>query len=112
MTVRCEPLILVASADPDLVGSVVASLAAAGYCTAVARSAEGCLRVATASGPDLILMDERLSGRGDHLLRAHPISSRARLLRLEPRALKALCTAAAAGLERGVTPPAPTPIAA
>jgi CheY-like chemotaxis protein len=109
---RVEPLILVASADHDLVGSVIASLASAGYTTAVARSADGCLRVATASGPDLILIDDRLSVRTDHLLEAHPVSRRARVLRLQPRALRALCTAAAAGLSRGSTHLAPTPVAA
>jgi CheY-like chemotaxis protein len=101
---REHPLILVASADPVLVESVVASLTAAGYATAVARSVQGCLRVATASGPDVVLLDDRLSLRTERLLRAHPVSRQARMLRLEPRALQALCAAAAAAT--------PAPIAA
>jgi CheY-like chemotaxis protein len=92
------PLVLVASGDAALVASVQRRLAADGYATAVAHSGDGCLRVATALGPDLVLLDNRLGQRTERLLRAHPRTRRARVLRLSPTALASLCTAAAAAL--------------
>jgi DNA-binding response OmpR family regulator len=93
-----EPLVLVASADAPLAASVQRRLTAHGYSTAVAHSGDGCLRVATSLGPDLVLLDNRLAPRTDHLLRAHPRSRRARVLRLSPGALESFGTAAAAEL--------------
>jgi CheY-like chemotaxis protein len=107
MPARQQPLVLVASEDPHLLRSVVASLAEAGYAALAASSAGGCLRLATASGPDLILLDERLPRRVDGFLRAHPTSRRARLVRLAPRALPALCLGLAAGLALGLPTSAP-----
>jgi hypothetical protein len=46
------------------------------------RTFDGCLRVATASGPDLVVLD-RSAPRGlERLLRAHPCSASAYIMRL------------------------------
>ncbi|HEY2593699.1 MAG TPA: hypothetical protein VGK33_07345 [Chloroflexota bacterium] len=44
-----------------------------------ARDAGGCLRVATAVGPDRIVLDRRTPGRLLSLLKAHPVSSTAEI---------------------------------
>ncbi|MBV9354689.1 MAG: hypothetical protein JO023_04090 [Chloroflexi bacterium] len=93
-----EPVVLVASADALLAASVQRRLTAHGYATAVAHSGDGCLRVATSLGPDLVVLDNRLAPRTDRLLRAHPRSRRARLVRLSPGALASLCRAPATAL--------------
>jgi hypothetical protein len=57
-------------------------LRAAGYSALEAHTAAGCLRVATAVGPSLIVIDQALPHSLDARLRADPVSARARLLRL------------------------------
>jgi hypothetical protein len=47
-----------------------------------AHSADGCLRVATSVGPDLIVLDSGLPRRLDRLLAGHPVSARARVVHL------------------------------
>jgi hypothetical protein len=49
----------VASADAPLAVSVQRRLSAHGYSAAVAHSGDGCLRVATSLGPDLVLLGWR-----------------------------------------------------
>jgi hypothetical protein len=44
-----------------------------------ARDAGGCLRVATAVGPDRIVLDRRTPDRLLSLLKAHPVSSTAQI---------------------------------
>lgn len=48
------------------------------------RDAGGCLRMATSIGPDVIVLDQRVPDRLVRLLRAHPVSSSARLTWLAP----------------------------
>jgi hypothetical protein len=43
------------------------------------RDAGGCLRLATCVGPDVIVLDRRSPERLVRLLRAHPVSSTARI---------------------------------
>jgi hypothetical protein len=44
-----------------------------------ARDSGGCLRVATAVGPDYVVLDRRVPRRLVHLLKAHPVSSIAQI---------------------------------
>jgi hypothetical protein len=48
------------------------------------HSQGGCLRVATNVAPDVVLLDPALPGRLEQLLRAHPATARARIVRLSP----------------------------
>jgi len=43
------------------------------------RDAGGCLRISTSVGPDVIVLDRRVPERLVRLLRAHPVSSDARI---------------------------------
>jgi len=61
---------------------LVERLRAAGYAALEAHTAAGCLRVATAVGPSIIIIDQTMPPGLDALLRAHPVSAGARLLRV------------------------------
>jgi CheY-like chemotaxis protein len=78
---RRIPLILVASAAPGAAERTVARLRQDGAVAYAAHSADGCLRMATSIGPDVILLDPLLADRPRlmRLLRAHPTSARAHL---------------------------------
>jgi DNA-binding response OmpR family regulator len=82
MARRGIQLILVASASAALAEGVAAELRREGNAVYVAHSAEGCLRVATSVGPDLVLLDPALPPRLERLIRAHPSSSGAQILHL------------------------------
>jgi DNA-binding response OmpR family regulator len=79
---RRVPLIVVASARAGIAEQVVAGLRRDGAIAYATHSAEGCLRVATSISPDIILLDPALPARLERLLRAHPSSAHAQLLRL------------------------------
>jgi hypothetical protein len=79
---RHTPLVVVASANATAADALVARLRRDGTVAYAAHSLEGCLRVATAVGPDVVLFDPALPGRLKSLLRAHPRSARAALLPL------------------------------
>jgi DNA-binding response OmpR family regulator len=82
-------IVLVASNDdPDRVDEIVARLRRAGVAAYAAHSSGGCLRVATSIGPDLVLLDPSLPKRVERLLRAHPTSAKARILRLSEDSLR------------------------
>jgi hypothetical protein len=85
-----RPLVLIASEDGELVGALVARLALSAVTVVGARSADGCVRVATSVGPDVILLDAALPHTVDGLLRAHPVSAPARIHRLSAQALVGL----------------------
>jgi DNA-binding response OmpR family regulator len=90
---RKVPLIVLASASAAIAEDVAARLRRDGSVVYVTHSAEGALRVATAVGPDVVLLDPALRTRRiEQLLQAHPVSARARILHLE---------AAEAGASRG-----------
>ena len=77
-------MIVVASASASVAEDVAARLRRDGSVVYVTHSAQGCLRVATSVGPDVVLLDPALrSGRVEQLLRAHPVSARAKVLHLE-----------------------------
>jgi CheY-like chemotaxis protein len=84
------PLIVVASAQPGLADNVAERLRRAGNLVYTAHSPEGCLRVATSLGVDMILLDPALPERVERLLRAHPISSRASIQHLADATVRAM----------------------
>ena len=87
MAPRSVPLIVVASASAEMAEDVATRLRRDGSVVYVTHSAEGCLRVATSVGPDVVLLDSGLrTQRIEQLLRAHPVSRRARILHLDPTA--------------------------
>jgi CheY-like chemotaxis protein len=79
---RPVPLILVASTAAAVAQGVAAQLRREGNVVYVAHTAEGCLRVATSVGPDVVLLDPSLPPRLERLLKAHPISASAEILHL------------------------------
>ena len=81
---RSVPVIVVASARDGRADEVAERLRGSGAVVLTARSGNGCLRVATSVGPDVVLLDPELPARVEQLLRAHPASARARLLHLAP----------------------------
>jgi len=72
-------LVLVAVTQDPLAQQCVGAWANAGAITMRAHDAQSCVRVATAVGPDVIVLDQRLPGRLAGLLKAHPVSRTARL---------------------------------
>lgn len=81
---RGRLLIVVASESAQVAEDIAARLRRAGRVVYVTHSAEGCLRVATSVGPDVVLLDPRLrTPRIEQLLHAHPVSARARIMHLE-----------------------------
>ena len=81
-TRRACPLVLVASADAKLANRLVDEVRRQGSVALVARSADGCLRVATSVGPDLVLLDARLPERLQGMLRSHPATARSTVVRI------------------------------
>ena len=77
-----RPLVLVASEDEAVADHLVEHLRRIGSVACAARSEAGCLRVATAIGPDVVLLDPNLPARLEGLLRAHPVSGTATIVRL------------------------------
>ena len=78
---RSVPLVVVASASAAYAEAMAARLRAEGNVVYVTHSAEGCLRVATSVMPDRIVLDPVLPGRLERLLRAHPSSANAQIVR-------------------------------
>jgi hypothetical protein len=94
---RSVPLIVIASPSVEMAEDVAERLRREGKVVYVTHSAQGCLRVATSVGPDMVLLDPRLRTRRlEQLLAAHPASRRARLLHLEPMPVAASPTPAGA----------------
>ena len=79
---RRAPVIVVASARGSTADDVARRLREEGAVVLTAHSLEGCLRVATSVGPDLVLLDSDLPPRLEKLLRAHPVSARAQVVHL------------------------------
>lgn len=82
MPKRSVPLIVVASASAALAEDVATRLRRNGSVVYVAHSLQGCLRVATSVGPDVVLLDPALPRRLEQLLSAHPTSASATILHL------------------------------
>ena len=83
MPQRHVPLIVIASTSAHVDG-IASQLRSEGNVVYVTHSAEGCLRVSTSVGPDLILLEPGMPGRLERLLKAHPTSAGAQVLRLSP----------------------------
>jgi DNA-binding response OmpR family regulator len=79
---RSVPLVVLASTSDSFAEEVASRLRSAGNIVYVTHSADGCLRVATSVGPDIVLLDPRLPAHLEQLLRAHPVSARAQILHL------------------------------
>lgn len=84
---RQVPVIVVASARQGAADEIAQRLRRDGAVVLAARSAEGCLRVATSVGPDVVLLDADLPRWVEKMLRAHPSSRNARVLHLSPAAV-------------------------
>jgi len=82
---RPVPLILIASMSRQFAESVASQLRREGHVVYVAHTAEGCLRVATSVGPDMVLLDPAMPPRLERLLKAHPISAAAEILHLSEK---------------------------
>ena len=82
MSTRHVPLIVIGSAASALADSVADQLRRDGNVVYVTHTPEGCLRVATSVGPDVILLDRAFPTRIEKLLKAHPTSARAQILHL------------------------------
>jgi hypothetical protein len=72
---RQTPLVIVASPDRATANGLVEQLRSDGAVAYAAYTWQGCLRVATAIGPDVVVLDPALPRRLDNLLKAHPASS-------------------------------------
>jgi hypothetical protein len=79
---RSPPLILVGTSQPGTADEIVARLRRDGVVAYASRSPEGCLRVATSVGPDVVLLDPAWPPRLESMLRSHPTSARSRVLHL------------------------------
>jgi|SRR5579872_6100660 len=80
------PLVVIGSLSTGLADNVASQLRREGNVVYVTHSAEGCLRVATSVGPDVILLDAGFPRRIERLLRAHPRSAAAQILHLSDTA--------------------------
>ena len=81
-SLRRTPLVVVASEQAMMADEVARRLRSTGLVAYATHSVQGCLRVATSVGPDIVLLDPALPARLERLLRAHPVSGRAQLLHL------------------------------
>jgi hypothetical protein len=78
-TKREVPLVLLGGTDPVALQALARLLRQEGMGVAGALGDRACLRVATALGPDIILLDPRLPRALLNLLRAHPLSKSAHI---------------------------------
>jgi CheY-like chemotaxis protein len=79
---RSRLLVLVATPDPDVAQHLVEEIHGCGFVACVARSAAGCLRVATAVGPDLVLLDARLPRHLEGILSSYPATATSQVMRV------------------------------
>jgi CheY-like chemotaxis protein len=90
MPARQAPVIVVASPTQGVADAVAERLRSDGAVAYATHSASGCLRVATSSKPDIVLLDPALPKRLSQLLRAHPTSANAQLLPLNEASIAAM----------------------
>jgi hypothetical protein len=76
---RGVPLVVIGAVERAAAEPLAALVRGEGAVVLVVEGERACLRVATAVGPDLVLVDPRLSRGLVSLLRAHPFSSRAQV---------------------------------
>jgi hypothetical protein len=90
MPARRAPLIVIASPRPGVADAIADRLRSDGAVAYATHSAAGCLRVATSTRPDILLLDPKLPSRLRHLLRAHPMSAGAQVLPLSEANIAAI----------------------
>lgn len=78
-SLRKQLLVLVMAADPTLAAALAEFWHRRGAVVLQAHDEGGCLRVATAVGPDVITLAGYAPPRLLRLIRAHPVSGRARI---------------------------------
>ena len=78
---RVPKLVVIASPHKARADQLAGKLREHGLVVYVLRTTDGCLRVATAVGPDAVLLDPDFPPRVEQLLRAHPISGAALIAR-------------------------------
>ena len=78
-TQRAVPLVLLGLTDATAWQQLASIVRAEGMGVALAHGERGCLRVAAAIGPDIILLDPRLPRALLSLLRAHPLAKHAQI---------------------------------
>ena len=93
-TRRKRPLVLVRAAAPAAAACIVNFWREQGAVVVRAHDDGGCLRVAAAVGPDIIILDKTASSRLLKLLAAHPVSARARIQWLPEHAIPPVARAA------------------
>ncbi len=76
---RKPTVVVVLGLDQQQTEAESARLRGQGNVVMRAHDAGGCLRIATAVGPDRIVLDRRVQGRLLRLLKAHPVSSSAKI---------------------------------
>jgi hypothetical protein len=76
---RSRSVVVVLGLDQEQTEVESARLRCQGAIVMRAHDAGGCLRVATAVGPDRIVLDRRMGGRLVRLLKAHPVSASAEI---------------------------------
>lgn len=76
---RKQLLVLIMAADPMMAARLAELWHGRGAVVLKARDEGGCLRVATAVGPDVITLDRYAPRRLLRLIRAHPVSGRAQI---------------------------------
>jgi hypothetical protein len=76
---RVRPLVLVLGLDRTQAEAASNHWRSQGAIVVRARDTGGCLRTATSAGPDVIVLDPRVPERTVRLLKAHPVSSTARV---------------------------------
>jgi hypothetical protein len=79
---RERPLVLVATPSTELAERLMCDVRRTGSIACLARTADGCLRVATSVGPDVLLLDSRLPDRLVDMLRSHPATASSTILRV------------------------------
>lgn len=76
---RATPLVVIGAADATFVGPLAEQIESAGSFVYVTHGPHACLRVATALGPDRVVLDPRLPRSLARLLRAHPRTEHAQV---------------------------------
>jgi hypothetical protein len=85
---RARPVVLVCTADSELTAQLVARVSVAGLVAHAAHGATGCLRVATAVAPDVVLVDASVPNRVIDMLRSHPACRTTDVVRLPAGSLE------------------------
>lgn len=86
---RQTPLVVVASQDAATADTLAEQYRRDGAVAYATHSMQGCLRVATAVAPDMVVLDCALPNRLTSLLRAHPACADAKVVQFRAGAAAA-----------------------